>query len=227
MLPRRLLQQLRPLICPLEPLLEQMPGRARVLDIGCGTGALLLRAVKEGKVKEGLGVDVNEPALETARETWRAMQKAYPLANLAFIPSRELSKSAGSWEVVTMVDVIHHVPVAHQELFLREAFRRVAAGGRMIYKDVCLRPLWKRALNRLHDLVMARQWISEVPLEKARLWAAQEGLKVVKEQHYGRLWYGHELLVLVRDAPPSVPDLTHEESDGSASAPGFNQGTDL
>ncbi len=226
MLPRRLLQQLRPLICPLEPLLAQMPGRARLLDIGCGTGALLLRAVKEDKAAEGLGVDVNEPALETARETWRAMREAYPHANLAFIPSRELSESAGSWEVVTMIDVIHHVPKASQEAFLREAFRRVAPGGRMIYKDVCLRPLWKRAMNRLHDLVMARQWISEVPLEKVRLWAGQEGLRVVDERHYGRLWYGHELLVLVRDAP-SADALTREGSAVSARAPGFNQGTDL
>jgi 2-polyprenyl-3-methyl-5-hydroxy-6-metoxy-1,4-benzoquinol methylase len=182
----------------MEPLLEQMPSRSRLLDIGCGTGALLLRAVKEDKVAEGLGVDVNEPALETARETWRAMQEASPHVNLAFMPSRELSESAASWEVVTMIDVIHHVPKASQEVFLREAFRRVAAGGRMIYKDVCLRPLWKRAMNRLHDLVMARQWISEVPLEKVRAWAVQEGLQVLVEQHYGRLWYGHELLVLRR-----------------------------
>jgi cyclopropane fatty-acyl-phospholipid synthase-like methyltransferase len=214
------------LICPLEPLLEQMPVRARVLDIGCGTGALLLRAVKDDKVVQGLGVDVNEPALETARETWRAMRESYPHVNLSFIPSRDLSESAGSWEVVTMIDVIHHVPKASQGAFLREAFRRVAPGGRMIYKDVCLRPLWKRAMNRLHDLVMARQWISEVPLEKVRRWAAQEGLSVVQERHYGRLWYGHELLVLVRDAP-SAGALIQEGSEGLAGAPGFNQGTDL
>lgn len=200
MLPRRLLQQLRPLICPLEPLLAQMPGRARVLDIGSGTGALLLRAVKEDKVAEGLGIDVNKPALETARETWQAMRDGFPHASLVFMPSDELPETAGPWQVVTMIDVIHHVPRERQEAFLREAFRRVAPGGRMIYKDVCLRPWWKRAMNRLHDLVMARQWISEVPLEKVRLWAGQEGLEVVEEQHYGRLWYGHELLVLGRDS---------------------------
>ncbi|MBV6501869.1 MAG: Ubiquinone biosynthesis O-methyltransferase [Prosthecobacter sp.] len=200
MLPRRLLQQLRPLICPLEPLLVQMPRRSRVLDIGCGTGALLLRAVKEDKVAQGLGIDVNKAALETARETWQAMRDGFPHAGLVFMPSDELPDTAGPWQVVTLIDVIHHVPRERQEAFLREAFRRVAPGGRMIYKDVCLRPWWKRAMNRLHDLVMARQWISEVPLEKVRLWAGQEGLKVVEEQHYGRLWYGHELLVMGRDS---------------------------
>jgi cyclopropane fatty-acyl-phospholipid synthase-like methyltransferase len=142
------------------------------------------------------------------------------------MPSGELPASAGPWEVVTMIDVIHHVPVAHQEAFLRDAFRHVAPGGRLIYKDVCLRPLWKRAMNRLHDLVMARQWISEVPLEKVLRWSGQEGLKVVEEHHYGRLWYGHELLVLVRDAPPAA-SLIKEGSEGLANASGFNQGTDL
>jgi 2-polyprenyl-3-methyl-5-hydroxy-6-metoxy-1,4-benzoquinol methylase len=204
MISRRLLQRLRPLICPLEPLLAHMTSAARVLDIGCGTGALLLRAVVEGRVREGLGTDVSSPALETACETWQAMAGQFPASQLRFERMDSLERLPGKWEVVMMIDVIHHVPPSMQETFLRAAFRLVAPEGRMIYKDVCLRPFWKRAMNRLHDLVMARQWISEVPLDQVRQWAAEEGLKVIAEEHYSRLWYGHELLVLGREAEGSV-----------------------
>ena len=204
MIPRRLLQRLRPLICPLDPLLAHMPSAARVLDIGCGTGALLLHAVAQGRVREGLGTDVSGPALEIACETWQSMAGRFPSTHLRFERMDSLGSLPGKWEVVMMIDVIHHVPPSLQEAFLRAAFRLVAPGGRMIYKDVCLRPWWKRAMNRLHDLVMARLWISEVPLDQVRRWAAEEGLRVMAEEHYGRLWYGHELLVLAQEAEGSV-----------------------
>ncbi len=175
-----------------------MPEHACVLDIGCGAGSLMLRAAAEGRVAEGLGVDVSEAALEAARTAWQALSSRLPATRLGFARDDASCMTGRTWEVVTMIDVVHHVPPAEQEAFMRRAFRCVAPGGRMIYKDVCLRPLWKRAMNRLHDLVMARQWICEVPLEKVRDWAVQEGLQVLVEQHYGRLWYGHELLVLRR-----------------------------
>jgi 2-polyprenyl-3-methyl-5-hydroxy-6-metoxy-1,4-benzoquinol methylase len=201
MISKRLLQRLRPLICPLEPLLAQMPPLARVLDIGCGTGALLLRAVAEGRVREGLGTDVSRPALQTAQQTWQEIAGQFPGTRLSFQQAESPESLPGPWEVVVMVDVIHHVPPSVQEAFLRAAFRLVAPGGRMIYKDMCIRPWWKRAMNRLHDLVMARQWIHEVPLEKVRQWAAEESLEIITETHYSRLWYGHELLVLHRPGP--------------------------
>lgn len=175
-----------------------MPARQRVLDIGCGTGALLLRAAMEGKVSTGLGIDVFDPALALARSAWEQQQASCPDVSLQFERHVSPAELNGTWEAVVMIDVIHHVPVPDQEAFMRAAMRRVAAGGRMIYKDMCQRPFWKRGMNRLHDLVMARQWIHELPLEKARRWALEEGLVLVQEQHYSRIWYGHELLVLER-----------------------------
>lgn len=175
-----------------------MPENRTMLDIGCGTGSLLLRAAGEGKVSTGLGIDVFEPALALARTAWDAQRPACPDVSLQFQKHVSPAELDGTWETVVMIDVIHHVPVPDQEAFMRAAMRRVAPGGRMIYKDMCIRPWWRRSMNKLHDLVMARQWIHELPLEKARRWAQEEGLHVLCEQHYSRLWYGHELLVLER-----------------------------
>jgi 2-polyprenyl-3-methyl-5-hydroxy-6-metoxy-1,4-benzoquinol methylase len=200
---QRLIQRLRHLICPFEPLIEAMPEGKRVLDIGCGTGALLLRTAQEGKVREGVGIDVFEPALAQARSAWAEQQPSKPDVKLEFFRHQSPAELEGVWETVLMVDVIHHVPVPAQESFMRAAMRRVAPGGRMIYKDMCSRPLWKRSMNRLHDLVMARQWIHELPLESVKRWSAEEGLVLASEQHYSRVWYGHELLILDRPASMS------------------------
>jgi ubiquinone/menaquinone biosynthesis C-methylase UbiE len=46
---------------------------ARVLDVGCGTGEVLLRLARERPYLELLGVDVHEPHLRHAREGARAL----------------------------------------------------------------------------------------------------------------------------------------------------------
>lgn len=192
------MQRCRLLICPFEPLLSAMPDQRSVLDIGCGTGSLLLAAFKAGKVREALGVDVSEAALSQARVA--AAEQVGESALLQFQRCDSPTEIRGLWECVVMVDVLHHVPVSLQESFWKAAARCVSAGGRFIYKDMCHRPLWRVLLNRLHDLVVARQWIHEVPMETVRGWALDEGFKVVSESHYSRWWYGHELLVLEKSS---------------------------
>lgn len=53
---------------PFEPLLMEEAGPAagrRILDVGCGAGALTLEAARRGS--EALGVDISAPLIETAR----------------------------------------------------------------------------------------------------------------------------------------------------------------
>jgi len=189
-----LIQRLRPLICPFEPLISALPDDGRVLDVGCGTGALILAASVAGKVREALGVDISAEALVQARLT--ASERLGFSARLTFQQCESPAEIQGQWETVIMVDVLHHVPIKMQEIFWKAAAVRVSSGGRLIYKDMCHRPLWRVGMNRLHDLVVAKQWIREVPLETVKTWASESGFKVVHEQRYTRLWYGHELLIL-------------------------------
>ena len=59
------------------------------------------------------------------------------------------------------------------------------------------RPLWKNLFNRLHDAVLARQFIHYVPLEEIKGWGRQLGFRI-HEEIRSRFAYGHELVVFKR-----------------------------
>lgn len=189
---QRALIKARPWICPWEPLLEVVPDDAHVFDIGCGTGLYLMMLAESGRLKRGLGRDINLPALEAARSA--AQRRGHD--GLVF----EQAVSVEDWpnelfDVVSAIDLFHHIPPAFQKTFFEQAVARVRPGGRFIYKDMADTPFFSAGLNRLHDLVLARQWISYVPLEDAKAWGQSCGLVLVKERCYNKMGYAHELLV--------------------------------
>jgi len=191
----RFLIAARPSICPMQPLLRAVPANSHVLDIGCGNGLLLAWLALNDRLSQGLGCDVSLPALEGARSMGQAYQALHGKHLLDFVDCRD-ALPAGRFDVVSMVDVMHHIPPAAQQQMFLDAVTRVKPGGTLLYKDMVARPWWRAWGNRLHDLVLARQWIHYVPLERVKEWAAQSRLTVQHEERYARFWYGHELLVL-------------------------------
>jgi len=194
-------QALRPSICPIETLVREIPPGSRVLDVGCGAGLLLLAGASSGRVASGCGVDISERALGAARSALAEFAKRTQRGPvpITFQCSSGVDLPDGPFDVVTLVDVMHHVPPAVQHKFFAATAARMRPQGLLVYKDMCARPWWKAWGNRLHDLVLARQWIHYVLLADVRRWAAELGFTVVRSLEYSRFWYGHELLVLRRD----------------------------
>lgn len=186
----RALQVYRPFICPFEALIPEVPAGATVLDIGCGGGLFLGLLDAAGRRPNAIGFDVSESAIALAQ----AAMGAKP--GLDF---RRLDADApwpeGQFDVVSMIDVIHHVPPGAQERVIRDACARVRPGGLFLYKDMARRPRWRATANQLHDLVLARQWIHHVPVGDVERWASDEGLRLERSEAFNRLWYGHELRV--------------------------------
>lgn len=191
-------QRLRQIICPFEPVAQHIPDKSQILDIGCGTGPLLFHLLGLGKVRSGLGIDVSKDAIALANQTWQRLQSENVGVTMNFGTPEEGQDNAQKWDVVLMIDVIHHIPVEQQKEFLFQAMHKVAPGGIFVYKDMCRRPWWKAQMNRMHDLVVAREWIHYVPFDSVISWAAGCGLSPRTVQKYSKLWYGHELAVFHR-----------------------------
>ncbi len=186
--------------CPMLPLLAEVPPKATVLDIGCGNGLFLLLLAASGKAAKGIGIDCKKKLMEEARGiNNRFSSQKHNMMPVDFITVR----TPQDWPVmefscVSMIDVMHHIPSEKQRSFFFEAARRVGPGGVLLYKDMCVRPLWRTLINRMHDFVLARQWIHYVSADKIKNWAKACGLELEKETHYSKFVSGHEKLVFKR-----------------------------
>lgn len=190
----RLLQHYRPYICPFEELLPHIEPGARVLDIGCGGGLLLGLAAASGRRIQGFGFDSSVQAISVARGLSERLQGSGSKVEFAYVPACG-DWPSGQFDVVSMVDVMHHVPHDSQRTFFAQAVGKVAPGGKLIYKDMALHPRWCAAANRLHDLIVAREWIHYLPVDRAESWALELGLQRTAAMNIRRFWYAHELRI--------------------------------
>ncbi|MCK5749638.1 MAG: class I SAM-dependent methyltransferase [Oricola sp.] len=172
-------------------------GKPQVFDIGGGEGLLLFLAERAGAVSGGVCVDASERNIRVGTKALAsAGSDAIELSCTSTIdqwPDRE-------FDAVTMIDVLHHIPPALQKTFVDEAAARVKPGGVLIYKDMADSPFWMAEANRLHDLVLARQWINYAPIEDVTDWLAAKGFAQEHDETIDLYWYRHELRVFRRPA---------------------------
>ncbi len=195
----RTLQRYRPFICPFEDLVSAVPRGATILDIGCGGGLFLGLLAAEGRISSGLGFDSSRPAIAVAQQMARLLADKRGEATLEFrCLSVQDPMPEGSFDVVSIIDVMHHVPLAARKTVFQEAVSRLKPNGILLYKDVVEVPLWRSWANKLHDLILARQWIHNIPVADVEKWAKELHLTTLDSRTINRYWYGHELRVFAR-----------------------------
>jgi SAM-dependent methyltransferase len=120
---------------------EHVP-RGRVLDVGCGTGALAERLADEGY--EVTGVDPSEGMLDVLR-------KRAPSITAVHAGGTDLPFEDNSFDLAYCVAVMHHVaePGAVRKT-LTEMVRVTRSGGRVLVWDHNPRnPYWKNLMGRV------------------------------------------------------------------------------
>lgn len=189
----RTLQSLRPYICPFDDLLGQIPEDAHVLDVGCGAGLLLGLVAQTYPHASGIGFDSSGHAILAAQK----MAAANGFADRIRFEHRAVGDAwpTDRFDVVSLVDVLHHIPPAHQQSVIEQSFAHVRPGGVLIYKDMGQRPLFSALWNRAHDLVLARQWIEYRAIADVTQWLDAQGAQIVKTRARSMGPYAHELIV--------------------------------
>jgi ubiquinone/menaquinone biosynthesis C-methylase UbiE len=108
----------------------ELPAGARVLEIGCGTGAVTRYLAGLPRVDEAVGADPSPVFVEKAREL---AETAGVAAQFAVADGRSLTFDDESFDVVVFHTSLSHIP--EPELALAEARRALRPGGRLAIFD--------------------------------------------------------------------------------------------
>lgn len=126
-----------------------VPHARRILEVGCGEGAVTERLAQLYPYAEILGIDITPAIGRLYREA------------TGHVSFREATVQAvaterpGAFDLVILSDVVHHVPPQLREEILAAVRTCVAPGGLFLFKD------WERTSTPIHWLCHAAdRWLT-------------------------------------------------------------------
>lgn len=135
----------RYLTCPFLRVLPHLPPQARILDLGAGHGTFARLALESGAAE----VVAVEPDLRKALPSFDHPRVRF-VAGYA-------DSLAGTFDAVTIFDVLCRVPMAAWDPILDTAFARLRPGGLFLLKEIDpehrLKGKWNRTQERIADLL--------------------------------------------------------------------------
>ena len=186
-------QTLRPYICPFHVMMNFIPSGATVLDVGCGAGLFTLMLARLQRIRSAVGFDADAAAIRAAQDIAATLPDG---DRIQFVHCNAHDPwPDGRFDVVSLIDVMHHVEPDKRQEVIATAVRHLSDGGILLYKDMGSRPLWRAWANRIHDLLSVGQWISYAQLDEVIAWAQSQGLEVDVKGSLDMLWYRHEWCV--------------------------------
>lgn len=196
-LQQRLTTVYRPLYGDIGRQLVWIPAGASYLDIGCGTGALLLLAERLRQLRRATGLDPQARSIAVATGANRAAHVEFHCT--AEVPAALLADS----EVISMIDVIHHVPPDGQLALLDHICRHAAPGARLIIKDLDPRPRWRALANRITDWLSTRSRVHYRSMGDVAAFLTANGFTVLQAEKWRRhVWSPYQIVAEKDPSPP-------------------------
>ena len=112
---------------------EVLDAEARILDMGCGAGGLLVRLAKTYPNAICVGVDVDAHGAAAARENVAAagLEERVSIEHM----TGESIAHQDEFDLVTLFEVIHEIPVSARAQVMANCFRALKPGGALFILD--------------------------------------------------------------------------------------------
>jgi ubiquinone/menaquinone biosynthesis C-methylase UbiE len=142
---------------------ERLLRGGSLLDVGCGTGGFIAWALQEGRFERAVGVDISAEAVELAR-------RRAPGVELRVATIWDLPFDAGSFDIVTLNDVLQHVSEVRVAESLAEVRRVLSEDGALLVRTgAMLRAPHGGAEWRAYDRRTLRATLEEAGFRCERL----------------------------------------------------------
>ena len=177
----------RPLICPFDDLINYVnkSGKTSVFDVGCGSGQFAMLLAEFTGINRISGIEIDERLVLNANQFLSRYKDRVQTVFIKYDGSH-LPDSIADYDVVFLIDVLHHVPKTVQTEFLKQLYARMKAGAQLIIKDINGGSGFV-LFNKLHDLIFAGEIGNEWSLNKLTTVCKEIGFQiesVTKKQLY-------------------------------------------
>jgi SAM-dependent methyltransferase len=160
---------------PLGSAFADIPGGARILDMGCGTGNYITALATARPDLTCIGVDISEPMLLSGV----GKQLGIPLCRADI--TRSLPFQSGAFAAAFTVDVVHHLE--ELDTFFSETRRVLAAGGQAIIVTDSNDTLRERSLTKFFPEILELEQRRYHDPELLHSTARRAGLRLTNEAH--------------------------------------------
>ena len=134
-------------LSPIAKIEKYVPKSGNILDLGCGTGIFANILYLGSQERTILGVDLMNERIKTAKK----ISKKKP--QLQFIVGDVSNVELDVFEIVTLIDLLHHMPFSKQDNLLKRIFINLRKGGLVLIKDLEKNPNWKYIFHCIQDFI--------------------------------------------------------------------------
>lgn len=182
----------RSLICPFISLIKMVKPGEKAGDVGCGSGQFLLLLSRFAKPSYLFGIEITQRLINNANTLFRDHDPSS--YSFSTYDGSTFPEKLSEMDVIFLIDVLHHVPKQFQESFIENLAQRLKPGARLVLKDInASSPLVY--VNKLHDLIFAREIGNEIKMDNARKLLEASGLTIIEESKRTMYVYPHYTLV--------------------------------
>jgi len=108
---------------------ELVPGRGKILDIGCGYGFMSYMLYFASSQREITGIDYDKEKIETASHCFSKT----PAIN--FVHSDVENFNFENYDAIILADILHYLQPAQQTRVIEKCIRQLNPGGKLIIRD--------------------------------------------------------------------------------------------
>lgn len=147
----RLYNYLRISILPIAKIADYVPKEGTIMDVGCGYGLIDMYLAKTSKKRRVLASELNSKRVEIASAV------AADIENVKFVAEDLITNKPNEpIDCILLVDLLHHVDYQSQQGLINSIKQILKEGGKLVIKDMDVKPKFKYYWNLVHDKIMTK-----------------------------------------------------------------------